>query len=263
MRECFDILVPAVPGTDAIASAGDVNSSLDASRGSPASSSTLTRGASSGADFDRGEGGYVDSGVAISLADCEGSRADSTESGGGGARKSTFPARPTERRDEPSDGRSSGTTSHRVDDGACDDRPGAAGVDAEDSVLERGQEGGKVHRPSEVDDDSDDAEGMEWEDGGNDATNGKEHEEDQLEGGYGSGKEATRVEGAEALRTVADTVEAAGLGTSGYELQVEVGWRVAGSEIDWFDMLQRFVGVVVHAPVSRIAAELELMADGC
>lgn len=147
MRECFDILLPVVPGTDAIALAGN----------------------------------------AINIPNT---------SGAASAPSSSVHAAP-------------------LGEEAAEDSTLKQGM--EDRVWQAKVAGGE--------EDSDDAEGMEWEEGGNQGNDNSDAGSDQEEetGERTVSAKLRRVDGiGGTLRTVADTVEAAGLGTSGYELQIEV-----------------------------------------
>lgn len=158
MRECFDILVPAVPGTDAIALAGNVMDLPNTCGAAPAPPFTI-HAAQLGEEA------------------------------------------------------------------------------AEDSASKRGTEEERV-RQAEVagdEEDSDDAEGMEWEEGGGQAGDNSDAGCDQEEetGERSVSVKLRRVDDVGGtLKTVADTVEAAGLGTSGYELQIEV-WQAE----EWYHFI--------------------------
>lgn len=98
---------------------------------------------------------------------------------------------------------------------------------AEGSALKEGMEERVCQAEVAVgEEDSDDAEGMEWEEGGEQGGDNKSDAGSDQEDETGErtvSVKLRRVDGiGGTLRTVADTVEAAGLGTSGYELQIEV-----------------------------------------
>ncbi|CBN75384.1 conserved unknown protein [Ectocarpus siliculosus] len=302
MDECFAILVPAVPGTDAVST--DQDNTDQGNGDKPRGDHSLSEGGDRVSDGGGGGGGgggvgsdggdgskdgdappVLASGrdavrspqtpAAAVAASCdddrrqygndgcggggggggsgdEGGRSDGS-AGGVGPRSSG--GRPTtdsecegteeERRKQESSEEGEGNTNQH-------DRTAAGESGREDSgvQLERGknERGGGARANTEARDsaaattaDSDDDEGMEWEDGGGDndtsGDNRSEAEEEEGEEDEEGDEEAVRngkrrwSGGAGddgELRTIADTVEAAGLGSSGYELQVEVpmGWSV-------------------------------------
>ncbi|CAN0273506.1 unnamed protein product, partial [Ectocarpus sp. 12 AP-2014] len=248
MEECFAILVPAVPGTDAVPT--DQGNTDQGNGDKPRGHRSLPEGGGRGSD---GGGGSGD----------EGGRSDG---GAGGVGPRNSGGRPT------TDSKCEGTEEERGRQESSEegegktkqhDRTAARESGREDSSvrLERGENerGGEARANTQARDsaaaataDSDDDEGMEWEDGGGDndtsgdnrseAEEEEEGDEEEEEGDEDEEGDEEAVRNGKRRwsggagddgepRTIADTVEAAGLGSSGYELQVEVpmGWSVTTS----------------------------------
>ena len=245
MQECFAILVPAVPGTDAIS----VDQHQDQQQGSGErrrAERTLpeedrSRSGDSGSD----SGGFA--AAAASNGRVGGTRNLAVDAGSGSQQRregrdrnvpgGTVDAPEESSRTEP------GASRQNEEGGQVGEEVQAAPVTETDAVAAAAAAA-----------DSDDDEGMEWEDGGgggdggdwesgeredadddaddhDDFDDGEEGEDDGAGAGGRKGKRRRWGSGAggdggeDSLRTIADTVEAAGLGSSGYELQVEVrGW---------------------------------------
>lgn len=293
MQECFDILVPAVPGVDAISSlmkdsrseagAGGTDAGPPEASGRqgrrlirprsrdqpdglrlppPARRTGHALSASSEVGGGRGaanagkDGGEVDEDATVAsenAGDADGPMTTPIatrvpESGGETAEKA---ASSGDVDDKAEDGGTDAGDDDDDDDGiewedGGDDGPGTGSCTGTGSssskscALPEGEPGTPAGRAVDKDDwakggdededEDDEADGVEWVEGGESegdggvAANrrGADSAENE-EGGYTGKRPRRQSRGPrESLRSVTDTVEAAGLGSSGYELQVEV-----------------------------------------
>eukprot|EP00903_Cladosiphon_okamuranus_P006995 g6806.t1 len=258
MRECFTILVPAVPGTDAISV--DHHEGQDSGERRRAERAFPEEGRSDG-----GGGGGGSSRSALAAAAAAAAAADGGDVGSRNLVGGVGAGSDNQRRGEEENGEEPGGT---TDAKRALERPNGAEAEGSRQEEEKDQLGKEEEVMPAIEADgaedaaaagSDGDEGMEWEDGGGgDWESGKredeEEEEQEEEEGGGDGDVhdedgaggrkwkrsrwsagAVSDGGNDSLQTIADTVEAAGLGSSGYELQVEVpmGWSVStGGEGD-------------------------------
>lgn len=265
MQECFAILVPVVPGTDAISSGTKINTHSGGNSVDLRVNGDAARGKRDRGDDGDGLGRKHPRLVAIEEknmdddddASCpaDGEEAELENEGDGNPSSGDRNGKSRRRRIGGGDGDTSRSLGDRISTASVDIDPNrdtdarrGEGSDASHASAEaEKREGGAVQKAGsgvsgdaggkgpaltmeENHENSDDDEGMEWEDGGDvvdghsDASQQQQQDDEEEEGQEDDDEYEGEERGEESLRTIADTVGAAGLGNSGYELQIEVSF---------------------------------------